>query len=431
MTKKKFIIISLVFVLGFLILVGYRINEKRKLDKKISEAKPNATSVSIVLAKKGSISEFFSTTGTVISEKEVNVTPKATGRILTLLVDEGIKVSKGQVIAEIEHTELDAQISQAKAQINVSKANLDLLVTGPLDTQITQTEALAKQADSSLAQVKINLDRSETDIIRYSDLKKQGAITAQQFESYKSQNESLKKQYESAKQQVVSSRAALKTLKDGNRKEQINAGRGQFEQSKASLSFLESQLANYYVKSPLNGVVTKKFLEVGSMVGGSSPIVTISKVTQPELEMNIPEKQILKIKLNQLVEMESTAFPDKKIKIKIKEISPVVDTQTRLIKVKGIINSELPLKIGMMFDCKVSLKEDTNSLILPSEALLMSENKKYVYLFSNGKAVEKIVKIGIQTPDEVQVLEGITESDKVITKGNTFIKSGDPIELAK
>lgn len=431
MTKKKFIIISLIFVLGFLILVGYRINEKRKLDKKISEAKPNATAVSTVFAKKGSISEFFSTTGSVISEKEVNIIPKATGRMLTLSVDEGFKVSEGQTIAEIEHNELDAQIAQARAQINVSQANLDLLVNGPLNTQIAQTEALVKQADSSLSQVKINLDHSETDLIRYKDLQKQGAITAQQYENYKAQNESIKKQYDSAKQQVISSKAALKTLKDGNRKEQISAGRGQFEQSRAALKFLESQLSNYYVKSPMNGVVTKKFLDAGSMVGGSSPIVTISKVSQPELEMNIPEKQILNIKLNQLVVMESTAFPKKKIKIKIKEISPVVDSQTRLIKVKGIINSDLPLKIGMIFDCKVSTKEEENSLILPAEALLMNETKKYVYLASNGKAVEKIVKIGIQTPDEVEVLEGITESDKVITKGNTFIKSGDPIELVK
>ncbi|MEK7434089.1 MAG: efflux RND transporter periplasmic adaptor subunit [Cyanobacteriota bacterium] len=429
MTKKRFIILVIVCILGFLALVGYRISEKKKLEKKIEDTKPVTTSVSTILPKKAKISEFFHTTGTVVTNIEINVVPKATGRILSLYVDEGSIVSAGQKIADIEHSELDSQISQAKAQIAVSKANLDLLVNGPLNSQISQSEAIVKQAEANVSQIKISLENSNSELLRYKKLKNQGAITSQQYDTFESQNHALKKQVESAQQQVLSSKAGLKTLKDGTRKEQVLGGKAQLEQVTASLNLLESQLENYQVKAPISGVVTKKILEAGSMAGMTSSIVMISKISDPELEMDIPEKQILKIKLGQTVETQSSAFPGKKLIVKIKEISPVVDPQTRLIRTRGFIKSDLPLKIGMIFDCKFLLTEDSNNLVIPNEALLINEKKKYVYIVEKNKAKEKVVTTGIQTPEDVQIITGLTEEDIVIVKGNTFIKSGDLVEI--
>ncbi|MFN8674158.1 MAG: efflux RND transporter periplasmic adaptor subunit [Candidatus Sericytochromatia bacterium] len=431
MTKKRFIIISIICLLAFLGLIGYRVVEKKKLEKKIAETKPIATAVSIIEAKKEKISEFFATSGTIVSDLDVNIIPKATGKITALMVDEGSIVKKGDILAELEHNELSAQINQAKAQINVAKANLDLLVNGPLNTQITQAEAIVKQAEASLSQIKVNLDNSTKELARYKTLKEQGAITQQQLDSFKTQNEALKKQLEASQQQVISSKASLQNLKDGTRKEQVNAGKGQLEQAEAALSLLNTQLENYVVKAPIDGVVTKKLLDVGSMAGLSTPIVSMSKTNEPELEINIPEREILKIKINQIVEVESSAFPNKKLQVKIKEISPVVDPQTRLIRTRGLIKSDLPLKLGMIFDCRISFKEESNYIVIPNEAVLINESKKYVYISKNNKAVEKLISVGIQTPEKIQILSGLDEGEKVIVKGNTFIKSGDDIEIQK
>ena len=304
-----------------------------------------------------------------------------------------------------------------------------MMVNGPLNTQITQAQASVRQAESSLAQIKVNREHSQTDFDRFKKLQAQGAITNQQLENYSAQLEGLKRQYEAGQQQLISAKAALKNLKDGTRPEQISGGRGQIEQAKASIQILESQLSNYTIKAPISGVVTKRNLVQGSMASMSSSIVTISKTDSPEIEMNIPEKQILKVKLNQEVNLESSAFPDKKIKITIKEISPIVDSQTRLIKVKGAIESDLPLKIGMMFDCKILLRQESDSLILPSEAVLTDLEKKFVYVAVNNKVQEKKIKVGLQNTEEIQVLEGLTPEDNVITKGNVFVKAGDNIQI--
>ena len=469
--NAKIIAVVTIVLLLFVGLVGYRVSEKNKKAEALKTIKPPATSVSVVNAKKGNIAETFSTTGTVISQNEINITSKVTGRLLSLNIEEGSRVTAGQVIGQVEHTEIDAQISQARAQVSVAQSNLDLLQNGPLNTQVAQSIAAlnqanstvnqglvsvntalvgVKQAEANLSQVKTNYLHADSEYKRYKSLVEQGAIASQQLDTYKNQLDVSREQYAasqqqvaSAKQQVVAARqqivtyrqqvasaqAALKQVKDGNRPEQIIGGKGQIAQANAAVRILETQLANYRITAPISGVITKKNVEVGSLVSMSSPIATLSKSAIPDLEMYIPEKQILKVKLGQNVNIQSSAFPGQNLSVKIREISPVVDLQTRLVKVKASIISKLPLKIGMSFDCKIVLNENSNSLILPAEAVLQADNKKVVYVVLNNKVQQKVVQIGLQTPDEVQIIKGIDRNDKVITKGNTFVKPGDNIKI--
>lgn len=431
MSKVKVIIASVLTLAVFGGLVGYRVSEKKKLEASIKNIVPPATAVTVMKPTIGTISEFFSTSGTIVSSSEVQVIPKVSGRILSLFVEEGSKVNAGEIIAQIEHNELDAQILQSKAQLSIAQSNLQLLVNGPLKTQITQAQAAVKQAEYNVSQIKVNLSHSKSELERYKKLLSQSAITKQQYDNYETQTNAILEQYEAAKQQVISAKASLKSLIDGNRVEQISGGKGQVSQANASIKLLEAQLSNYTIKAPISGVITKKSLEQGSMASQSSSIVTLSDTSNPEIEMNIPEKQILNISLGQVVEMKSSAFPDKTIKVEIKEISPIVDTQTRLVKVKASINSDLPLKIGMMFDCQIILRENNDSILLPGEALLTEGTKTYVYIAKNNKVEEKIVKVGIQRPEEVQIIEGLEGNEDVITKGNVFVKSGDRIQIQK
>lgn len=431
MSKVKIITASILTLAVFGGLVGYRVSEKKKLEESIKNIVPPATAVTVIKPTIGTISEFFSTSGTIVSSSEVQVIPKVSGRILSLFVEEGSKVNAGEIIAQIEHNELDAQILQSKAQLSIAQSNLQLLVNGPLKTQITQAQAAVKQAEYNVSQIKVNLSHSKSELERYKKLLSQSAITKQQYDNYETQTNAIVEQYEAAKQQVISAKASLKTLIDGNRVEQISGGKGQVSQANASIKLLETQLSNYTIKAPISGVVTKKSLEQGSMATLSTSIVTLSDTSNPEIEMNIPEKQILNISLGQVVELKSSAFPDKTIKVEIKEISPIVDTQTRLVKVKASINSDLPLKIGMMFDCQIILRENNDSILLPGEALLTEGNKTYVYIAKNNKVEEKIVKVGIQRPEEVQIIEGLEGNEDVITKGNVFVKSGDRIQIQK
>jgi HlyD family secretion protein len=445
MRKRKIYIIIFLVVVVFTALVGVRVKQRNEEKLLLKEKKPPVTAVSVILPKQGKIAETFSTTGMLVSKNEVQVTPKVSGRLNSLTVDEGSFVSAGQVIGEIDHSELDAQIMQAQAQLKVANANLSLQLAGPQDMQVVQSEASVRQAEASLGQAQANLGqlrvslaRAQTDLIRNQALQTQGAIPMNQVETSQSQVDTLQKQIIAAQQQVravqqqvVSARAASQLVKEGTRKEQIASVRATTEQANAGINILRAQLANYRVTSPLSGVVTKRNLDAGSLAGPSTPIITVSQNARPDLEMNIPEKQILNVKVGQQVNIESSSFPDKNMAVTITKISPVVDLQTRLVKVTGAVNSPLPLKIGMSFDCKIVLNQKNNSMILPSEAIIQQENIRLVYLSVNNKVVARKVTTGIQTPTEIEVKSGLKPDDQVIYKGNTFVKPGDKIQIEK
>lgn len=431
MKHKKAIIIIIVVLVLFLGLVGLRAKQRKDENEAMKKMKPPLTAVSVIVPKKGKIAEAFSTTGTLVAQSEVQVIPKASGKLISLNVDEGNVVSAGQILGEIEHNELDAQILQTRAQSRAANANLELLLNGPMKEQIEQAGASVKLAQANLSQTKINLQKAQSDLNRYENLFSQGLITPQQLEANKTQVDTLKKQVNAGEQQVISAQSGLKLLKDGTRKEQLEGGRAQTEQVNATIQLLQAQLANYSIVSPINGVVTKRNFDPGSLVGSTTPVLTISKSTQPELEMNIPEREILYLHLGENVLIESSAFPGKTITVKIKEISPVVDTQTRLIKVKATVNSNLPFKIGMLLDCKILLQEKENSLILPLEAIINSDDGDLVYVTVNNKVEARKVKLGIETPVEVEIESGLKSDEQVIVKGNTFVRPGDQVQIQK
>lgn len=428
MNKKKVYFVVFISIVVFVSLVSIRLKQRNDEKEALKQKKPPVTAVSVTFPKRGNIFESFSTTGVLVSKNKVQITPKISGKLISLNVEEGDNVSKGQIIGEIDHSELDAQIIQAEAQFKVAKSSLDLLIAGPEDLQVVQAEAGKNQVEENMAQIKINLSQAEENYIRDEQLLKQGVITKDKLDSTRVQRDALRKQFNAINQQLIASKASLKLLKQGSRKEEISRVRAQVEQAQAGIKVLKAQLSNYNIISPLNGVVTNKNVDIGSLVGPNSPVVTISQSKNLELEMNIPEKQILNVKVGQRVNVKTQV---KDINANIIKISPVVDNQTNLIKVTASINSDLPLRIGMSFDCNIIINEKNNSLIVPSESIMQEAHEKLIYVSVNNKVEAKKVVVGIQTPNEVEIKSGLNDKDQVIYKGNTFVKPGDKIQIEK
>lgn len=429
--KKKIIIIGLVILIIFIGLIAFRIHERNARSNALKNMVKQATPVTVQPPKYGRITDVLSTTGTLVSPNEIQIFTKVTGRLISLKVDEGSTVYAGQIIGEIDHSETDAQITQAQAQATTAKANFLLQVNGPLAEQIKQAKASVLQAEANLRQLQANKRHVESDFYRYQQLANQDVISKQQLETSATQLEAISQQVKAAEQQVISASAALKILTDGTRPEQVSAAKGQLEQANATIKLYKAQLDNYFIKSPINGVVSKRNFNVGSLVGPAipTPLVTIIQNNQLELNMNIPERELSNIRIGQPVEITTPAIPNQVIITSIKEISPAVDIQTRLVKVKAIINTKLPLKTGMMVNCLIIFAQKANALLLPAEAIIMKNNKSIVYVAVKDKVYEKLVTIGLRTPVEVEIINGVKPNDQVIIKGNSYVKPGDSVKI--
>jgi HlyD family secretion protein len=429
MSKFKVSLVVSIIVLGLILMVAYRIKQKNEGQSDRGKTKNQKIPITIIYPKKGYFSSALTVSGTILAKDEVEVTPKATGKLLSLLVTEGSSVRAGQVIGTIDHSEIDAQIEQAQAQARIARGNLSMSVNGPLQPQVAQARALISQGEANIKQLEANKANIEKDLNSYKTLLSKGIIPAQQVNNTQTQLEVARQQIAAAKQQVESTRQSLKLLTDGTRPEQLEVNRGQLDNALATVKFYQSQLANYNITAPMSGVVTKKFLSGGSLVTQSTPIVTISMDSDPEIVMNIPEMEIENVRVGQKVEVKTSASSDKVYEGTVKEVYPNIDSQTMMGKVKAELNERGSLKLGMLLVCNIFTVEKNNTMVLPTDAVIKDKDKIYVYTMVDNKAVKKDVILGIEEPDKTEIVSGINPAEKVILKGNTFVKPGSSVEI--
>lgn len=429
--QKKYLIVAAIALslLLFVGVIGFRIQQKNEREASLKSQTPPPTAVAVQPPRQGRMASFIQLPGNVVAGEEVKLSPKVSGRLLNLKVEEGSAVRVGQLLGEIDHLELDAQLNQAKASMLVAKANLDQLLNGPLQTQIDQARASVRQLEASLGQLQVSQRQSQRDLERQKLLVSEGVITAQQYETTATQLEGLNQQIMAMQQQIAGANASLQQLLDGNRPEQIESARGQYLQAQASVQLYEAQLTNYRLISPIEGVVSQKHVDVGNLVAAPNPILTLVQNSNPKIELFLPERELPRVRLKQSLEVRSQALPDQVISAVITQISPVVDQQSRLIKLTAMPNDPKPLRAGMLLDCRLTLEERPNTLIVPAEAVITTLAEPTVYVAVDQKVEARPVKIGLRSPSEIEILEGLQAQEQVIVKGMTYVQPGDPIQI--
>lgn len=375
MRRTRTIAIVLIIVVALGLLVSKRMKERKAEKLLLENTKPSPTRVVGVHPLHTALQDTFKAAGSVAARAQVVITPKVGGRIARLLVDEGDFVRPGQLLADIDHTELSAQLAQS--------------------------EAAVASAQAAISQGKINLISAETDERRMKELIDQKAISQQQYD-----------------QAVVRTQLA---------KQSIEAAQAQLQQAKATVRFNQANLANYAVTAPMAGQITTRNVDAGAMAAAGVALFTLAQTASLRAEFDLPERQLAKLYRGQAVLISSAAEPDKPVRAKLSEISPVVDPQSRLVKVKVDLPSNGVFRPGLSVDGQFVLAEKPNALAVPLEAVTMTANEASVLLQRDGKVVHQVVTTGIRTLDRIEILSGLSTGDTVIVAGQTFVKPGDPV----
>ena len=287
-----------------------------------------------------------------IESVDVTVSSKASGKIKRLLVDEGSKVKKGDLIAEIDHDLLDIQLRQAEANVELANAQLKLMLSGSRKEDIGQSEEQVRQA-------KINLDQNKTDKERMSALYDEGSVTKKQLEDAQTKYDLTVAQYNAARE----NQEKIKRLA---RPEEIEQSKANIKKNVASVDILKQNIEDCKVYSPAAGIVSKKYVEQGELVNPNSSLLKISDLETVNLMIYVNETELGKVKLSQKADIKTDTYPDKVYNGKIIFISPEAeftpktiqtqDERTKLVfgvKIE-IPNSQFELKPGMPADATIS-----------------------------------------------------------------------------
>jgi HlyD family secretion protein len=243
-------------------------------------------------------------------------------RIAGVLVEEGDRVAKGQVLAMLQTHRLQAQIKEAEAQIAAQQEVVKRLEAGTRPQEIAQARA-------ELAAAKATVHNSMLNFERISQTSGAGATSEQSLDNARAQ-------FDVDKAQLDVKEKALNLALEGPRKEDIAAAKATLEALEASLSLLKIRLGEMTLISPAPGIIQNRILEPGEMANPSRPVVTLALTDPKWVRAYVPEPDLGRINLGMKARVLSDSFPDQSFKGWIGFISPVAEFTPKTVETEDL-----------------------------------------------------------------------------------------------
>lgn len=226
--------------------------------------------------------------------KEVDINSKIPGRVVELLVKEGDRVEKGQLLARIDKRDIVAQSDQAQANIKALEAQT-IQASSVTELQDQTTRAALNTAKAQLEKTKSDLNLAESDYNRFKELVETGAISKQVFDTYRTKYQVAQAAYAQAQAGVVAAEAGLLQTQVNLANEA--AMRSKVAQASAMLQQVAVSLDETEIRAPFGGIITTKYVDAGAMVSTGMPIVAIQDPLDNWLNFKLPETTISSFQL--------------------------------------------------------------------------------------------------------------------------------------
>ena len=366
-------------------------------------SRPNARVDPSKLARveRGDLARSVVAVGKIEPIARVEIKSKASGIIQKLLVDVGDRISEGQILAELDREQLHARVRQLEATLAATEANV---------------EASRAAYDKTISDAKgIDIPFLHRQLERSRSLLRDGLIPAQALDE-------AEKAYELAVNKQEQAKAAVETAKA-----QIGQAEARVKEARASLEQAREDLLYATVRSPINGVVLSRNVEVGDAVSsilvmGSAAtlVMTLGNVTELYVKGKVDESDVGKIHVGQPARITVESFKDRKYLGKVTRISPMGEEKDNVttFEVRVSISEPRDLKPLMTANAEIILEEHKNALTIPEASVVYARDKSTSVEVpdpsqKNGKR-RVAVKTGISNGAKTEVIEGLREAQEVV-----------------
>ncbi|MCS6850704.1 MAG: efflux RND transporter periplasmic adaptor subunit [Gemmataceae bacterium] len=275
---------------------------------------PQATVGEVVLESKGYI----------VPTHQVQVSPRVSGMVERLYIEEGKRVQRGDILAELEKVDYQADVDRAKAALAAARQRLNELVRNHPD-EINQVKAELEEAEAQREQLYLEWKRNV-------NLRTGNALAAREYEQAYSA-------YKAMDRRVERLRLALKLVAEGPRLDRIAAAKAEVEQAEAELVKAQWRLDNCTVRAPLTGTILTKKAEEGNIVNPiafnvSASLCDMADLSDLEVDLTIQERDIAKVFKGQRCRVRAEAFPERTYEGVVSRLMPIADRAKGAIPVR-------------------------------------------------------------------------------------------------
>jgi HlyD family secretion protein len=336
---------------------------------------------------------------------EVRVGARISGKVERLYANIGDVVKKGQVVAELQKTDLEARVQQRAAELRITEAKLSAVES------LRPHEIEKAEAEVAQWQATVELNRK--------DLNRQEELLKQDFTSQQSRDR-VREQLAVAEARRNAARKALELAKIGY-EEDLRQGAAEVERAKAALTDAKVQLSYASITAPIAGVIGLVTTQEGETVaaGLSAPtFVTIIDLARLQVDTFVDEVDIGKVNVGQKATFTVDSFPSREFAGKVVAIYPKAVIQENVVNYDVVVEITGPydglLRPEMTASVTISLEAHENVLTVPVKAIRRERGKNVVYLMSSGGPQPREVKIGWKDSQWVEILSGLEEGQTVL-----------------
>lgn len=401
---------------GLLLAGSLTLSACRKPEAPKSAEAAAVLTVSTEPASQRKLTHEIDVNGSVTAWDLLPVIPAANGlKIVQVLVEEGDAVEQDELLVKLDDSVLRAQLLQAKARLQSAKAQLAKLRRPSRPQELASAQAALAQAEASLKGAKDAYDRSMK-------LNAEGGASNAEIVSRQSALDANQAAVEQARQRLI-------MLREGSRSEDLAIGEAQVAEAKAGLAQVETLLAQTEVRAPSAGYILKRDAHLGDMSTVAKPLYQMVRDSRLEVEALVPEVDLARVAKGQTAVISSDARPDLRLKGRVRQVSPGVDTGNRLAKLEIDVPKADGLQVGMFVKAKLQLGQQ-QLLAVPAVAVINRDAGSEVFILDGKSARRRQVVLGNRSEGYVAVLDGVKPGEQVIVNGVGFLKDGDAVSVA-
>jgi len=378
-------IIAIAVVLALAGVVAWRMLRAPAVEVRTAAAK-----AAVVAAGGPNERTVLNATGYVTARREATVSSKVTGKVTEVLIEEGVKVDAGQVLARLDDTNVHASLQLAEAQLNSAK--------------------------TALEEIRVRLREAEQELARQTELRERKVAPQADFDHAEA--------------------AAL-------------ALRARLAQQQSDIAVAERTVAIYrqqeddtVIRAPFAGVVTAKNAQPGEMISPMSSggftrtgICTIVDMQSLEIEIDVNESYINRVEPGQPVESTLDAYPEWKIPCKVIAIIPSADRQKSTVKVRVGFNQldprilpDMAVKVAFRETGAAAAAEGGRAVLVPRDAVRSVDGRDVVFVIQNGQAERRAVTVAGTQGDSVVLATGVAAGEKVALDAPAGLADGAAVK---
>lgn len=373
-----------------------------KRGKPGAEAELPTREVHLARAEEARLAKTVDLPGTLAADERAELATKVAGRIDSISVEIGSRVRAGQVIARLVPNDFQMRVSQADAALAQARVRLGLPAAGPDAEVPPEATAGVKQAAANLKQAQLTRDRMarlfEQQLISRSDLDSTEAAFA---------------------------------VAEGRYQDAIEEARnrqGVLAQRRAELDFARQQLTDSTVVAPFDGAIGERLVSRGDYAAAGTPVAVLVRVHPLRLRLAVPERESASVRVGQVVKINVEGEQEERSG-RVARVAPALREDDRTLAVEAEVpNADGHLRPGSFVRASIVVESAEPAVLVPESSIVTFAGLQKVIGIEDGKAVEKRVRTGRHSGEQIEIVDGLKVGEAVVVAPGNLV-SGQPLKV--